>query len=240
MPSPPPPDAAARQGRFEAVYTANHAPILGYALRRTTRPEDAADVLAETFLTAWRRLDEVPDGDGARLWLYGVARRVLANYYRGERRRSALADRLRDEVAHAYRPPELTGESAHLADALRRLSEQDRELLTLATWEGLDYGQIAAVLGCSRNAVRIRLHRARARLAAQLASHDTAEPTSTREGDPASLGNPGGLADRGEPGALAGPGDFRRFTGTGRPRGLTAFAPVGARTSVQPDQNQRG
>src|ERR1700743_555243 len=82
------PCAAARQSLFEAVYTANHAPILGYALRRTTRPEDAADVLAETFLTAWRRLDEVPDGDGARLWLYGVARRVLANYYRGERRRS--------------------------------------------------------------------------------------------------------------------------------------------------------
>jgi RNA polymerase sigma-70 factor (ECF subfamily) len=240
MPSPPRPDAAARQVRFEAVYAANHAPILGYALRRTTRPEDAADVLAETFLTAWRRLDELPDGDGARLWLYGVARRVLANYYRGERRRSALADRLRDEVTYAYRPPELTGESAHLADALRRLSEQDRELLTLAAWEGLDYGQIAVVLGCSRNAVRIRLHRARGRLAAQLASQDTAEPASNREGDPASLGNPGGQAGRGEPGAPAGPGDFRRFTGTRRPGGPTDFAPVGARAFIQPDQSQRG
>jgi predicted DNA-binding protein (UPF0251 family) len=175
----------------------------------------------------------------------------------GRRRRAAVALRRgpagprqllpgRAAPVRAGRPtprrsgPRVPSARAHLADALRRLSEQDRELLTLATWEGLDYGQIAAVLGCSRNAVRIRLHRARARLAAQLASHDTAEPTSTREGDPASLGNPGGLADRGEPGALAGPGDFRRFTGTGRPRGLTAFAPVGARTSVQPDQNQRG
>src|ERR1700744_164662 len=154
MLSPPRTDPAARQVRFEAVYAANHGSILGYALRRTTTPDDAADILAEIFLTAWRRLDELPSGEEARLWLYGVARRVLANYYRGERRRSALADRLRDEVTQAYHPPELTGESAHLADALRRLTEHDRELLTLASWEGLDYGQIAAVLGCSRNAVR--------------------------------------------------------------------------------------
>jgi RNA polymerase sigma-70 factor (ECF subfamily) len=95
MLSPPRTDPAARQVRFEAVYAANHVSILGYALRRTTSPDDAADILAETFLTAWRRLDELPSGDEARLWLYGVARRVLANFYRGERRRSALADRLR-------------------------------------------------------------------------------------------------------------------------------------------------
>jgi DNA-directed RNA polymerase specialized sigma24 family protein len=50
-------------------------------------------VIAETFLTAWRRLDDVPAGDEARLWLYGVARRMLANQRRGARRRSSLADR---------------------------------------------------------------------------------------------------------------------------------------------------
>src|SRR5215472_12223538 len=83
MLSPPQAGLTERQVRFEALYTANHAPILGFALRRTASPDDAADILAETFLTAWRRLDELPAGDDARLWLYGVARRVLANYYRG-------------------------------------------------------------------------------------------------------------------------------------------------------------
>ncbi|MGH3211870.1 MAG: RNA polymerase sigma factor, partial [Trebonia sp.] len=153
MLSPPRTEQAAREVRFEAVYAANHVSVLGYALRRTTSPDDAADILAETFLTAWRRLDELPSGDEARLWLYGVARRVLANFYRGERRRSALADRLRAELSYSYVPPEPTGDTARLAQALRRLPEQDRELLTLAAWEGLDYGQIAVVFACSRNAV---------------------------------------------------------------------------------------
>lgn len=170
MLSPPNAGMAERQARFEALYAANHAPVLGYALRRTANPDDAADILSETFLTAWRRLDELPPGDDARLWLYGVARRVLANYYRGERRRSALADRLRAELASSYVPPELGGESAKMTEALRRLPRQHRELLTLNAWEGLDYGEIATVLGCSRNAARIRLHRARLRLADELAS----------------------------------------------------------------------
>src|SRR5215472_4208759 len=170
MLSPPQAGMTERRARFEALYAANHAPILGYALRRTASPDDAAVILAETFLTAWRRLDELPPGDDAKLWLYGVARRVLANYYRGERRRSALADRLRAELAGSSIPPEFDGESATIAEALRRLPPQQRELLALNAWEGLDYGEIAIVLGCSRNAVRIRLHRARTRLAAELAS----------------------------------------------------------------------
>jgi RNA polymerase sigma-70 factor (ECF subfamily) len=163
---------AERQARFESVYATCHAPILGYALRRTGSPDDAADVLAETFLVAWRRLDEVPHGQDARLWLYGVARNVLANHYRGERRRTALADRLRAELSGSYQPPQYHGEFAMIAAALGRLPEDQRELLALNAWEGLDYGQLATVLGCSRNAVRIRLHRARARLAAELARSD--------------------------------------------------------------------
>jgi RNA polymerase sigma factor (sigma-70 family) len=157
-----------RRRRFEEVYAANCGPILGYVLRRTDNPDDAADVIAETFLTAWRRLDAVPPGDQARLWLYGVARRVLANHRRGERRRIAANDRLRAQLTARYQPPEYTGELAEIAAAFRSLPEPDRELLALVGWEGLDHGQVAAVLGCSRNAVRIRLHRARRRLAAEL------------------------------------------------------------------------
>jgi RNA polymerase sigma-70 factor (ECF subfamily) len=154
--------------RFERVYAVHHAAILGYALRRTGNADDAADAIAETFLTAWRRIDDIPAGDDARPWLYGVARRVLANQRRGQQRRSALGERLRSELtAEPYDrepPPGLDG----VAVAFRRLGDVDREILTLAAWEGLDAGQIAVVLGCSRNAARIRLHRARRRLAAAL------------------------------------------------------------------------
>jgi RNA polymerase sigma factor (sigma-70 family) len=106
-----------------------------------------------------------------------VARRVLANHHRGERRRIAANDRLRAQLAARYQPPEYTGELAEIAAAFRSLPEPDRELLALVGWEGLDHGQVAAVLGCSRNAVRIRLHRARRRFADAFASHQ-ATPSS--------------------------------------------------------------
>jgi RNA polymerase sigma factor (sigma-70 family) len=154
--------------RFERVYAAHHAAILGYALRRTAGADDAADVIAETFLTAWRRIDDVPAGEDARPWLYGVARRVLANLYRSERRRTALGDRLRLELAAEPVRHETPAGLDGVAAAFRRLGDADREVLALAAWEGLDAGQIAVVLGCSRNAARIRLHRARRRFAAAL------------------------------------------------------------------------
>ena len=169
LPSPPVAAQHERQRLFEAIYAAHHGPILGYVLRRTSNPDDAADVIAETFMTAWRRLEDMPGDPQARLWLYGVARRVLANHHRGQRRAAALATRLRADLAAAYRPPEYTGELALIAAAFRGLPAAERELLALTAWEGLDHGQIAVVLGCSRNAVRIRLHRARKRFAAELA-----------------------------------------------------------------------
>ncbi|MEV6981126.1 RNA polymerase sigma factor [Sphaerisporangium sp. NPDC051017] len=73
-------------GRFVEIYEHAYRPVLTYALRCCQDPDDAADVVAETFMTAWRRIEEVPEGDAARLWLFRVARRVLANHRRGERR----------------------------------------------------------------------------------------------------------------------------------------------------------
>jgi RNA polymerase sigma-70 factor (ECF subfamily) len=165
-----------RQRRFEAVYREHHGPILGYVLRRTDNPDDAADVLGEIFLTAWRRLDDLPEQIEGRLWLYGVARRVLANHHRGQRRRTALTERLHADLADSYRQPEFTGERGQIAAAFRRLPAAERELLSLAAWEGLDNGQIATVLGCSRNAVRIRMFRARRRFTAELASAPESRP----------------------------------------------------------------
>ena len=154
--------------RFRALYEANYRAILGYALRRAGAA-DAADVVADTFLTAWRRLADVPEGDAARLWLYGIARRVLANHRRSERRRERLAGRLREApLAGVPEIAEPATSGGRVAEAFARLRPQDRELLALAVWERLDAGEIASVLGCSRNAARIRLHRARRRFAREL------------------------------------------------------------------------
>lgn len=159
-----------RTARFEAIYAATFSRLLGYALRRCDCPEDAADVVAETFAIAWRRMDAVPPGDQARLWLYGVARNVLANHRRGMARRQGLSIALAAEVADLYEPSaEDSAELSTISRILRDLPDDDRELLSLVAWEGLDHGEIARVLGCSRNAVRIRLHRARKRLARELA-----------------------------------------------------------------------
>jgi RNA polymerase sigma-70 factor, ECF subfamily len=166
---PPAAGDAERRTRFDALYAAYSARVLGYLLRRTANSDDAADAMAETFTIAWRRIGTVPAGDDARLWLYGVARRVLANQRRAERRRSSLADRLRTELSAAPRSAGAGEELADVLAAFRGLGERDREVLMLEGWEGLGPPEIAAVLGCSRNAARIRLHRARRRLADALA-----------------------------------------------------------------------
>jgi RNA polymerase sigma-70 factor (ECF subfamily) len=173
-------ERAERRERFERLYDQASLQVLGYALRRAGSPEDAADVVSETFMIAWRRLDEVPAGDEARLWLYGVARRVLANQRRGQLRRERLNARLLDEVAAVGARVMAEGpvpDSAVMA-ALARLDEGDRELITLVAWESLDRDQIATMLGCSRATVRVRLHRARRRLARLLAEegHDGPRP----------------------------------------------------------------
>jgi RNA polymerase sigma factor (sigma-70 family) len=156
-----------RRARFRPLYDANYHRVLGFALRRTGNRQDAEDIVAETFLTAWRRLEDVPAGADAHLWLYGVARNALANQRRGERRRVRLRSVL-DAESKAPQEHDADTEMASVAAAFTRLKTDDRELLALAAWEELNPGEIAAVLGCSRNAARIRLHRARRRLAREL------------------------------------------------------------------------
>ncbi len=159
-----------RKHRFEAVYTQTYEHILGYAMRRCDSPEDAADVVAETFAVAWRRADALPPGGEARLWLYGVARNVLANHRRGLARHRHRSVELDADVADLYaHSPEGSVELGVIGRTFRELAEDDRELLSLVAWEGLDHGEIAQVLGCSRNAVRIRLYRARKRFSKALA-----------------------------------------------------------------------
>ncbi|WP_369371506.1 RNA polymerase sigma factor [Promicromonospora sp. Populi] len=167
-PQPPPDPLADRKDRFTALFESTHRALLAYAVRRVAEPADAADVVAESFLVAWRRIEDVPSGDDTRPWMFGVARRVLANARRGDRRRLALADRLRDHLTDVVPPPDDAG--SDVERALARLSDDDQELLRLVAWEELARDEIALVLDISRTAVRVRLHRARRRLADQLAA----------------------------------------------------------------------
>src|SRR6266540_1318716 len=132
-------DGSGRPARFEAMYTANYELILGYALRRTQTREDAADVVADTFLTAWRRFDEIPTGAETRLWLFGVARMVLANHVRGLRRYERLGARLRSEATTVGPHPQTDVDDAddRLVAAFSRLRDNDRDILILAAVEGL-------------------------------------------------------------------------------------------------------
>ena len=154
------------QGRFDALYRAHNEAILRYARRRTDQ-DTARDVAAETFLIAWRRLADVPAGPGqAEPWLYGVARRVLANAERSRRRTQRVTVRLWQQGQDAEVPDPAAGiaERARLAQALQRLAEPDREALRLVGWEELDVAGAALAMGCSRSAMAVRLHRARRRL----------------------------------------------------------------------------
>jgi RNA polymerase sigma-70 factor, ECF subfamily len=126
-------------------------------------------VVNETFTTAWRRFDDIPDD--ALPWLYGVARRVLANQFRTTRRRAALFSRLSAEPISGSSPAdpaEVVSERDALVSSLAGLKPDDREILLLASWEGLEPARGAEVLGISPDAFTARLHRARRRLQARL------------------------------------------------------------------------
>jgi RNA polymerase sigma-70 factor, ECF subfamily len=148
--------------RFEAIYREHFAAIDAYARRRLTAR--AEDVVAETFLVAWRRLDQIPED--ALPWLYGVARRVAADMRRSSRRQVTVAARLAEARAGTLRSED--ERDAALLAALTRLSDSDRELLFLVHWEDLDPRRAAAALRCSRATVATRLWRAHRRLRTEL------------------------------------------------------------------------
>lgn len=173
---PSPAARAEAEARFSRLYEENWGDLLDYALRRTATPEDAADLVAETFLVAWRRLGNVPPGARTRLWLFGVARRLIANQRRGELRRDRLADRLRSELATAVANEVAPDRSHSVACVLERLEEKDREVLLLAGAEELKPAEIARVLDISAVAARTRLHRARRRFIRELEACESRGP----------------------------------------------------------------
>ncbi|ETK35192.1 RNA polymerase sigma factor [Microbispora sp. ATCC PTA-5024] len=168
--------------RFTDLYDRHYRSVLGYALLRADRGA-AEDVVSETFLVAWRRLEEMPEAELP--WLLGVARNLLAKQRDSRRRGLSLVDRVtalsttHDHVAWDVAEHVVDRQSA-LA-ALASLPERDVEALALATWHGLPPDQAAAVMGCSVRTYNVRLHRARGRLARALRS----EPKAARPTAPA-------------------------------------------------------
>ena len=169
-----------RRSRFEALFAGQHAPVRAY-VRRRAPAELVDDVLADTFLVAWRRFDDVPGADPLP-WLLAVARRQLANQLRAQRRRGALGERLRTLLPTSsveWSPP--AGIDLDLAAAIGMLSDAEREALLLVAWEGLDGTRAARAADCSPAAFRVRLHRARRRVAAALG--EPAGPATTLSGE---------------------------------------------------------
>lgn len=157
-----------RRQRFNRLFDQYYGPVLAYARRRAS-PETAGEVAADTFVVLWEHLDQPPAEPLP--WLYAVARRLLGNQQRGERRRDALADRLAGQPTGLPNgdPADaaLAGRAAR--EALDRLRPDDRELLMLIGWDGLDIAGAATVLGLTPAAAAVRLHRARRRLESTLA-----------------------------------------------------------------------
>ena len=136
------------------------ADLLAY-LQRRVGMDDAPDLLGETMVVAWRRIADLPsDDERARMWLFGIARGTLLNHARGERRRWALADRIRgDRAPDAVAPPSDHG--AEVRDAIDRLDPDLGELIRLVHWERLSLVDAAELLGIPASTARGRYQRAK-------------------------------------------------------------------------------
>lgn len=175
------PSTPGRDERFAALYETHFEAIYAY-VRRRAEPSDVTDILQEVFAAAWRSANRIPDAPEDRIWLYGVARRVVQRSRWKVLRRRQLLDRLETE-------PVTTGVQgdfsdllpSRLDDAFAHLRARDRELLRLIIWDELDRTEVARLLGCSVNAVDIRFHRATGRLRSRLV---TAQATGRVRPDP--------------------------------------------------------
>jgi RNA polymerase sigma-70 factor (ECF subfamily) len=166
-----------REARFNEIYEQHFEAIRRYVWRRD--PVIADDVAADTFLVAWRRLDDVPAD--AVPWLIGVARNLRLNERRRARRQTAVSDRLAREPAPTTSDIDtspsdvVTSPSDVVESALMSVPERDREILLLSVWEDLDRAAIAKALGCSKANVSVRLHRARRRFTDELERRASAD-----------------------------------------------------------------
>lgn len=162
-------------GALDHLITREAPGLLGYFARRVAPATDAADLLGETLLVLWRRVEDMPtEAEAARMWMYGVARKVLATHRRTTTRRKALTDKLRAELQVSTRNPDANDEHvSRLKEAIAELKPLDQEIVRLVHWEGFSLVEIATLLGKRQGTVRSRYHRARAELKRRMAAGDT-------------------------------------------------------------------
>lgn len=156
---------------FRGLYEKTHLQVLAYCLRRTSTRDAAMDAASETYVVAWRKFDQlssIPEDDRL-VWLFAVARRVLANHNRSVRRQGRTAERIAGLGDVELGSPEVRAIDAEdrrrVLEALSSLRPDEQELLRLHTWEDLSVEELAEYFGCTQSALHVRLHRARKRLA---------------------------------------------------------------------------
>lgn len=162
-----------------ALWSSHASRILAYASRQVDA-HTAQEIVAETFVVAWRRIDEVPDDPLP--WLLVVARNTISNHVRSIARRRSLEVQIAQlvRVMPSHESSEATAaERDAVVRGLRGLSEGDREVLLLAGWDGLTAEEGAVVLGCSPATFRARLSRARRRFE-RAAQEQPEMPSSNR------------------------------------------------------------
>ncbi len=150
------------------VLTTNGGRLLGFFANRVDSRDDAADLVGDVFLVAWRRSRQVPvDPDEARMWLFGVARKVLANHRRGRHRRDALEGQIRERIAAAIEPDDTY--RVEVREAVRALPDELAELVRLVHWDGFSLEETGRLLGIPASTARSRHARARELLREALA-----------------------------------------------------------------------
>lgn len=158
--------AEERCRRIETLFREHAGRVLDYARHRGASLAEAEDVVSEVFIVLTRRLDEAPLAPDEMLpWLLGVARRVLANQLRSDRRRQALNERSEEAYIWANRGETdlavVAVDNLILRQGLAKLKEKEREALLLVTWDGFQYDEAADVLGITPGALAQRVVRGR-------------------------------------------------------------------------------
>jgi len=152
---------------FVSLFHEAFADVWRFSRRRCSSSADADDAAAESFAVAWRRRRDVPTAE-SRLWLFGIALRVIANQHRSAARQERLRLRLVEGAAATPTGDESPAYDGTLLAALAALSPADRELLIMRSWDELSVSEMAHLLECSPNAVSLRLHKARRRLMVEI------------------------------------------------------------------------
>lgn len=159
-----------REETFSELYRRTRVDVLAFLLRRCPSAEDAADCLAETYLVAWQKREQMPTGAETRPWLFGVARNIMRRGNELRDRAAAATGALAAELERsgAVAPAPGLPEPDPVMAAIRNLPQLEREIITMLIWDDLAPREVAVVLGLTPNLVRVRAHRARAKLKAAL------------------------------------------------------------------------